>query len=249
MHDRASSLLIRLLLVAVLSMIAGAACADCNGKLIYVDDLTSVGTNYPLVMKTRRNLYVMRGNCFYLSGGEFRGTITFFTFSRAPEGFSGQVAALVVKSIRTFAVPTQAKKIKLWRNEGWYLPDKADAMSVQRQVDATVGLSLDQWNSLYTNPKPPELFAGLGVPWHAYATEDKMINSTDWADFWKITDANNAEKRITTNYLIRFDVNPDPDSRNRVPFYVDTPNSLQQLDLAVDSNIGSLASTFTFIFR
>jgi hypothetical protein len=115
--------------------------------------------------------------------------------------------------------------------------------------DQPIGISVSDWNALHTESKSPERFEGLGLSWHAYATEDKLIDSTAWADFWKLADASAFEKRIVTNYLLRFAINPDPASRVRVPFYVDTPNWVQQIDLDVESNVGSLATNYTFIFR
>lgn len=229
---------------------APASAEDCNGRLVYVDDPAGVGDNYPLFMKTRRNIYVMRGSCFQLSGSEFRGSITFFTFSRAPEGFTGTYGELAIKSIRTFRIPTQGKKIMLSRNDGWYLPDqRQDAMKpVPAVPDIPIAISVTDWNALYTDPKRPELFEGIELKWHAYPGEDKLISSMTWPDFWKL-DSGDFDRRVVTNYLIRFTVNPATESRNRVPFYVNTPRDVERVDLSVQSNVGSLATNYTFVLK
>ena len=240
-------------LMSTIYAVAGNATAasDCNGRLVYVDDTSSVGDNYPLFMKTRRNIYVLRGSCFMLSGSEFRGSITFFTLSRAPEGFNGTYGELVVKSNRTFNVPTQSKKIKLSRNTGWYLPDpghKDNMVIVPPLDDFPTATSVADWNALHSNPKKPELFEGLDIKWHAYPAEDRLISSTTWASFWNVA-SNDLDKRVVTNYLLRFGINPDKRSQSRVPFYVMTPKEVERVDLSVESNVGSLSTSYTFIFK
>ena len=224
---------------------------DCDGHLVYVDDPSSVGDNYPLIMKTRRNLFVMRGRCFNLSGDEFRGSITFFTHSRAREGFDGSYGVLAIKSVRTFSGPTQSRKIKLTRTKGWYLPNgtQQDAKTeVAGLSDVPISTSINDWNTLHTQPRPPELFEGLDVKWHAYPVADTAFNSTTWSDFWRES-SGDLENRVITNYLLRFEINPDKSSQKRVPFYVMTPKGVQRIELSVESNIGSLATNYTFIFK
>lgn len=228
-----------------------AIAAECDGRLVYVDDPSNVGDNYPLFMETRRNIYVMRGRCFVLSGSEFRGSITFFTLSRAPKGFSGTYGELIIKSIRTFNIPTHSEKIALTRNKGWFLPDgtRDDNMKAVPPIpDVPVGNSISDWDSLYTDPGKPEAFKGLNVKWHAYPAQDRLFSSLTWPDFWKLS-ARDYATRTVTNYLLRFSINPNERSRNPVPFYVSTPNTVKRVDLSVKSNVGSLNVHYTFILQ
>jgi hypothetical protein len=227
---------------------ASETAANCDGRLVYVDDPSAVGDNYPLIMKTRRNLYVMRGKCFRLSGNEFRGSITFFTYSRAREGFNGTYGVLAVKSLRTFNIPTQSKKIKLTRTKGWYLPNGSQMVEQNSLDDFPISTSIADWNAMHTPPTPPELFDGLDVKWHAYPIADKLDGSTAWGDFWKES-SNDFSNRVVTNYLLRFTINPEKGSQVPVPFYVMTPSSVERIDLSVESNIGSLTTTYIFILE
>jgi hypothetical protein len=108
-------------------------------------------------------------------------------------------------------------------------------------IDKAVSISIPEWNKLHLKSKKPEDFGKkLGPrPWHAYATNDRLVSSADYPQFWSLPEGlgadKQAEKQIVKNYLIRFDVNRS--GKSPVGFDVGAPPQLQRVELTLKSNI------------
>ena len=252
-HPAASRLWLLMTAIALLLSPSGHlhAQGDCSGRLIVTED-PGDARDPSIFIVTSRNTYLLQGSCFVLDKGEFSRSMSFFILSRGPEGFEAPAGVLLIRSIRTFAVDTQPQKIKVYRNKGWYVPgkpkQKMTTLAALGPPPRPVKTDPAAWYALHRRLDTPEAFGGkLGAPWHAYATEDRSISSTADSDqLWLLPDNRDFAKLVVTNYLIRFDINPDRTSSTPVRFSVDPLVGVDRIELGIRSNIGALASDLVF---
>jgi hypothetical protein len=221
-------------LLLIVRCLSASACA----RPIEVDDAWEVQSSY-LILKSSISTYVIDNDheCFELERAEFHGELKFFILNRFPE-VPLKTGYVLIKSLRKFSVPSQKKKIKVSRGDGWFNDDGSPAIFID---DEPLSLSIQKWNEAHSSPGSPKQFKDrLGIDWHAYADESKSMPSSDDVDFWQIPDNFDAANGIVTNYLVRFGINTDPNHRSYPPFKVYLQNYVQRIELNLEANIGSL---------
>ena len=71
--------------------------------------------------------------------------------------------------------------------------------------DHPLPLSVVEWNAAHSLPGNATEFSDrLHFLWHAYATKDRDLSSTDSKQFWRIPQEFDDTNGTVTNYLIRF---------------------------------------------
>ena len=224
-----------------------AKAEGCDGKVFEIDDLNRAIDFYPLYVQSRRGKnYGVIGNCAKLYDREFRGQVTFFVRNQFNNSESVPVGILRIKSLRTFAKEV-GPRIKVSRHAGWYVASEADPAVVKQSgelPDIEIKLTPSQWTDAHANSDNiAALNKKLGVPWHAYATLDMSLSSTDSRGYWSFN-SDDAKHQTLTNYLIRF---ATAKNGQNIEFYAEVPPGLQRINLSIDSNLDSIVSDYTFL--
>lgn len=233
-------------ILALLAAATQAHAQECNGRTIAAKkpDLSDVKVHYPLFLETTRKRYLLEGNCARLSGREFRGILTLLVRNKFPDALANQAAVIRVKSLRTFSV-VATPKIKVSRGGAWQMRNGQAWDSAPRLNDIPVPVAPASWNEAHANHHEPEgANDKIAVPWHAYAHDDRSLNSLSPGGFWNIPNASIGENQTLTNYIIQF---PTSTNGSPIKFHVFTPQVITRVDLEMESNIDSLLTKYTFL--
>lgn len=231
-------------------LIASQARADefCNWRPRDVDTAFDI-RNTTLLLSTRHDTYGIYNDCVTIVRRQFGTVLNFAVVNRFPADIGIKSGYILVKSVRLLSSQPLIK-LSLSRGGGWYLPAAGSSLKSAPEMNyQPFRGTIETWNAAHSKPGGPADFAQrLGASWHAYATQDMSLASSDAVDFWKVGDGFDRVHGVITNYLMRFDVNTGT-KLSTVPFKVFLQKQVQQIELHIVSSIDSLSGDYKFIVR
>jgi len=224
----------------LITMFSSNAESQCRRPTL-VESLKDIRSNY-LALKSSYRLYVIDTECIILSRENFAKILL---FKILPVESDVDKIAVFIRSYRTFSA-SPPDKIKVSRGGEWFLPHASGAKPLSKLPDEPYPGTIAAWNEAHSSAGNPEQVNGkLKLEWHAYATDDGKLPSTQKMDYWLAPGDFDFSRGTLTNYLIAF----PPNGKSEIPFDVNLQNEVRSIDLRIDSNVEALSGRYKFVIE